>query len=54
MGETGLNADSAAQTDNITTVRRESLTEPRPGQRALSHTKVCELGKLVRVAMGCE
>lgn len=54
MGETGLSAESVAQADNITTVRRESLLEPRPGQRALSHTKVCELAKLVRYAMGCE
>ncbi|HZL29427.1 MAG TPA: type II toxin-antitoxin system PemK/MazF family toxin [Acidobacteriaceae bacterium] len=54
MGETGLGAESAAQADNITTVVRESLSEPRPGQRALSHTKVCELAKLVRYAMGCE
>ena len=54
MGETGLNADSAAQADNIATVRRESLSEPRSGQRMLSHTKVCELAKLVRIGMGCE
>jgi mRNA-degrading endonuclease toxin of MazEF toxin-antitoxin module len=54
MGETGLSADSAAQADNITTVRRESLSAPGPGQRALSHTKVCELAKLVRLGMGCE
>ncbi len=53
MGETGLPADSAAQADNITTVRRESLTEPRSQQRKLSHTKVCELAALVRTAMGC-
>jgi mRNA-degrading endonuclease toxin of MazEF toxin-antitoxin module len=54
MGETGLSADSAAQADNVTTVRRESLLEPRAGQRTLSHTKICELAKLVRYAMGCE
>jgi mRNA-degrading endonuclease toxin of MazEF toxin-antitoxin module len=53
MGETGLPADSAAQTDNITTVRREGLSEPRPQQRKLSHSKVCELAALVRTAMGC-
>jgi len=54
MGETGLSADSAAQADNITTVVREALVEPRSGQRTLSHTKVCELAKLVRFAMGCD
>jgi mRNA-degrading endonuclease toxin of MazEF toxin-antitoxin module len=53
MGETGLAADSAAQADNITTVRRESLSEPRAQQRKLSHTKVCELAALIRTAMGC-
>ncbi len=53
MGETGLPADSAAQTDNITTLRREGLSEPRAQQRKLSHSKVCELAALVRTAMGC-
>ena len=53
MGETGLAADSAAQADNVTTVRRESLSEPRAQQRKLSHGKVCELAALVRTAMGC-
>lgn len=53
VGETGLSADSAAQTDNMTTVRRDSLSEPRPSQRKLSHTKICELAALVRTAMGC-
>ena len=53
MGETGLPADSAAQTDNITTLRRERLSEPRAQQRKLSHSKVCELAALVRTAMGC-
>jgi len=54
MGETGLAADSAAQADNVSTVRKEVLVPPRPGQRTLTHTKVCELSKLVRFAMGCE
>jgi hypothetical protein len=53
MGETGLPADSAAQADNTTTVRREGLSEPRAQQRKLSHSKVCELAALVRTAMGC-
>src|SRR5215469_14303750 len=52
MGETGLGVDSVAQPDNITTVRRESLTEPSPGQRRLSNTRICELAGLVRSAMG--
>ena len=53
MGETGLPADSAAQADSISAVRRDMLQEPRPGQRTLSHTKVCQLATLVRTAMGC-
>lgn len=52
-GETGLGMDCAAQADNIAVVLRTSLREPRPGQRALSHTKICQLGTLVKTAMGC-
>lgn len=52
-GETGLNIECAAQADNIAVVLRANLTEPRPGQRALSHTKICKLASLVRLAMGC-
>ena len=52
-GETGLAADSAAQADSISAVRRESLSEPRPTQRTLTNTKICQLATLVRTAMGC-
>jgi mRNA-degrading endonuclease toxin of MazEF toxin-antitoxin module len=52
-GETGLRMDCAAQADNIAVVIRANLREPEPGQRALSHTKICNLASLVRTAMGC-
>ena len=52
-GETGLRMDCSAQADNITVVVRANLREPEPGQRALSHTRICKLAALVRVAMGC-
>lgn len=52
-GETGLRTDCAAQADNIAVVVRANLHEPEPGQRALSHTKICKLASLVKIAMGC-
>jgi mRNA-degrading endonuclease toxin of MazEF toxin-antitoxin module len=52
-GETGLRMDCVAQADNIAAVVRANLREPEPGQRALSHTKICNLASLVRTAMGC-
>ena len=52
-GETGLSMDCAAQADNIAVVLRANLREPQPRQRALSHTKICKLASLVRVAMSC-
>jgi mRNA-degrading endonuclease toxin of MazEF toxin-antitoxin module len=52
-GETGLRMECAAQADNIAVVLRENLREPGPGQRVLSHTKICQLSSLVKIAMGC-
>lgn len=52
-GETGLRMDCAAQADNIAVVTRANLREPEPGQRTLSHSKICKLTSLVRTAMGC-
>lgn len=52
-GETGLSADCAAQADNIAVVLRTSLHEPQQGQRALSHSKICQLASLIKIAMGC-
>jgi mRNA-degrading endonuclease toxin of MazEF toxin-antitoxin module len=52
-GETGLPMDCAAQAGNIAVVIRKNLREPAPGQRTLSHTRICRLAALVRLAMGC-
>ncbi|MGA3045337.1 MAG: type II toxin-antitoxin system PemK/MazF family toxin [Terracidiphilus sp.] len=52
-GETGLRADSVAQADNISTVRKDQLIEPISGQRALTNTQICRLAQLVCIAMGC-
>jgi mRNA-degrading endonuclease toxin of MazEF toxin-antitoxin module len=52
-GETGLRMDSAAQADNIAVVLRANLREPEPGQRALTHIRICQLASLVKTAMGC-
>ncbi len=52
-GETGLRMDCAAQADNIAVVIRGNLHEPDPGQRSLSHARICRLAALVSLAMGC-
>lgn len=52
-GETGLQSDSAARAEDITVVRKSSLTEPHGRLRQLSHRRVCELARKVGLAMGC-
>ncbi|HUI77831.1 MAG TPA: type II toxin-antitoxin system PemK/MazF family toxin [Bryobacteraceae bacterium] len=52
-GETGLQADSAARAEDVTVVRKESLTESRTHLRTLSHQRICELAEKVRLSMGC-
>lgn len=52
-GETGLQWDSAARAEDITVVRKMSLTEPRTTLRRLSDRRVCELADGVSTAMGC-
>lgn len=52
-GETGLREDSVAWAENIATVSKLQLVEPVSGHRSLTHTQVCRLVGLVRVAMGC-
>ena len=51
--ETGLPADSAARAEDITVVSKEELVKPRSGLRRISHTRLCEIGRLVQVAIGC-
>ena len=52
-GETGLPSDSAARAEDITVVRKRSLTEPHSRLRQLSDKRVCELASKVMIAMGC-
>jgi len=52
-GETGLREDCAAQAENVCVVLRTQLSEPVTGHRQLTHTQICRLASLVRVAMGC-
>jgi mRNA-degrading endonuclease toxin of MazEF toxin-antitoxin module len=51
-GESGLREDSVAWAENIGTVRKDQLKEPVPGHRPLTHTQICKLAGLVRLAMG--
>lgn len=51
-GETGLHP-SSVKCEDVTVVRKESLIEPRQPLRSLSHTRVCQIADMVRIAMGC-
>ena len=52
-GETGLQSDSAARAEDITVVRKQSLSEPEGRLRRLTERRVCELAAKVTIAMGC-
>jgi mRNA-degrading endonuclease toxin of MazEF toxin-antitoxin module len=52
-GETGLQEDSIVRAEDITTVLKSSLIEPRVGLRPMSDRRICELAAMVRIAMGC-
>ena len=52
-GETGLPADSTARAEDITVVRKQSLTEAKGRLRQLSDRRICELASKVAIAMGC-
>lgn len=52
-GETGLAEDSIARAEDITVVRKAQLMEARSGLRKVSHSRICELAAMVKVAMGC-
>jgi mRNA-degrading endonuclease toxin of MazEF toxin-antitoxin module len=51
--ETGLPADSAARVEDITVVSKKDLVPPRSGLRRISHTRICQLGDLIQIAIGC-
>ena len=52
-GETGLLEDSIARAEDMATVRKVNLAEPRSGLRTVSHRRICELAGMVKAAMGC-
>jgi mRNA-degrading endonuclease toxin of MazEF toxin-antitoxin module len=52
-GETGLHEPCAAQSENVTVVRKDTLVEHDRRLRQLSHTKICEIADKVKIAMGC-
>ena len=52
-GETGLLEPSCIRAEDITVVRKTSLTEPRSALRTLSHTRICQIAEKARIAMGC-
>ncbi len=52
-GETGLQCDSAARAEDITTIRKSNLVAPAVRLRQLSDKKICELAAKLSLAMGC-
>ena len=52
-GETGLQSDSAARAEDITTIRKANLVAPSVRLRQLSDKRICELATKVSLAMGC-
>jgi len=52
-GETGLQEPSVARAENITVIHKRTLIEPRSGLRRLSDRRICELARMVAIAMDC-
>jgi len=52
-GETGLQSDSAARAEDITTIRKSNLVAPSVRLRQLSDKRICELAAKLNLAMGC-
>jgi mRNA-degrading endonuclease toxin of MazEF toxin-antitoxin module len=51
-GETGLHA-SSIRCEDLTVVKKEFLVEPKSPFRRLSHSRICQIADLTRLAMGC-
>lgn len=51
-GETGLEV-SVLAAENVTVVRKASLSEPRSRLRNLSNARICDLASKIKIAMGC-
>lgn len=52
-GQTGLRERAVAKAENISAVWKAELDLPRERLRSLSSSQVCELARMVQVAMGC-
>jgi mRNA-degrading endonuclease toxin of MazEF toxin-antitoxin module len=51
-GETGLE-QSCIRAEDVSVVRKTSLSEPRQRLRNLSSARVCQIARAVSIAMGC-
>lgn len=51
-GETGLHP-SSIRCEDLTVVKKEHLIEPKTSLRRISHTRICQIADMVRLAMGC-
>ena len=51
--ETRLPADSAVRAEDITVLRKQNLVEPRSRLRLIGNSRICEIARGVRIAMGC-
>ena len=51
-GETGLHA-SSIRCEDLTVVKKEFLVEPSGPLRRLSHSRICQIADMARLAMGC-
>ena len=52
-GQTGLRERQLARAEDVTVIRKTSLNPPRERLRTLTSHQVCELARMVEVAMGC-
>ena len=52
-GQTGMAERMIARAEDISVIRKGSLVPPRNRVRGLMDRQVCELSKLVAIAMGC-
>jgi mRNA-degrading endonuclease toxin of MazEF toxin-antitoxin module len=51
-GETGLHP-SSIRCEDLTVVKKEYLIESKAPLRRMSHTRICQIADMVRLAMGC-
>lgn len=52
-GETGL-YPSCAKCEELTTVFKTALLEPKQALRTLSNTRICQIARAVNLSMGCQ